>query len=820
MQKLELYIEGNRIDLFKDETVSITQTIQNVKDISKIFTSFTKTFSLPASKVNNKIFKHFYNYDIVDGFDARVKKSAEIQLNSVPFKTGRIKLEGVDLKNNVAHIYRITFFGNTVELPDVLGEDKLGSLPFSGSDYQLTYSSDEIKEFLSKNKTSTGTGVNENIIVPLITHSQRLFYDSITHQNGDGNLFYHTGGGTNMHGVFWNELKYAVRLYAIIEQIEERYSAANGYEFPIQFSRDFFNVNNPEFYNLYMWLHRKSGNVEPATQVTSYTTPITGWGILNPVAVIPSGQGFYIPSFYVNQPNGITNWEVDFTTANTTDPYRLVISLNGTVIYTSPFTVTGSFNFNQNPPLVGDGQYVISVQHTEVITFTSININVIGFTQPSGSPTIPYTDTLFLNQGFVVQKQFTFVVSEQIPDVTVMSFLTGLFKAFNLVAYVNDSGTIIVRPLDAKIGTADYSYYTSADIDGNDAPETYDISQFVDVTKSQVNAALPYKEIIYKYDGLGTYLAKQHEQLSGSGWGTLKYIGGTSSDGTGGQNYNASTKVYKVSVPFEHMKFERLIDVATSNLTSVQWGYSVNESQQAYIGLPLIFYAEFQPVEPTTTRISFMESPSLKFRLDSYYVPSNSLYLDLQQGGENINFNLELNEYSGGSGFNQTLFNNFHSEYIIAVFNESRRITKVDAYLPLRILYNFKLNDVFIINAKEYIINSITTNLQNGKSTMELLNRVYKGGQGGTPPSPGLQPPSNLRVTGTTQDSITIAWDLPLAQIDSIGIDLNQSQYDTVSNTTTTYTYSNLQGQQIYRCGVYSVLQGQYSSINFIDVPL
>ena len=50
MQKLQLYIEGQRIDLFKDETVSITQTIQNVKDIDKIFTSFTKTFSVPASK--------------------------------------------------------------------------------------------------------------------------------------------------------------------------------------------------------------------------------------------------------------------------------------------------------------------------------------------------------------------------------------------------------------------------------------------------------------------------------------------------------------------------------------------------------------------------------------------------------------------------------------------------------------------------------------------------------------------------------------------------------------------------------------------------
>ena len=63
MQKLQLYIDSNpdgtttyqEIDLFKDETVSMTRTIQNVKDISKIFTEFTKTFTIPASKTNNKI---------------------------------------------------------------------------------------------------------------------------------------------------------------------------------------------------------------------------------------------------------------------------------------------------------------------------------------------------------------------------------------------------------------------------------------------------------------------------------------------------------------------------------------------------------------------------------------------------------------------------------------------------------------------------------------------------------------------------------------------------------------------------------------------
>ena len=53
-QKLFLYIGNdlpdNRVDQFKDESVSFTQTIQNVKDIKKIFTEFTKTFALPASK--------------------------------------------------------------------------------------------------------------------------------------------------------------------------------------------------------------------------------------------------------------------------------------------------------------------------------------------------------------------------------------------------------------------------------------------------------------------------------------------------------------------------------------------------------------------------------------------------------------------------------------------------------------------------------------------------------------------------------------------------------------------------------------------------
>ena len=99
MQKIQLYIEGQRVDLFDDESVVLTQTIQNVKDVQKVFTDYSKTFTLPATKGNNKIFKHYYNNSITNGFDGRSRVSATLELSHLKFKKGKIKLEGVDLSD-------------------------------------------------------------------------------------------------------------------------------------------------------------------------------------------------------------------------------------------------------------------------------------------------------------------------------------------------------------------------------------------------------------------------------------------------------------------------------------------------------------------------------------------------------------------------------------------------------------------------------------------------------------------------------------------------------------------------------------------------
>ena len=107
MNNIELLVKHTgdvnftRLDLFGNETISLTQVVQDVKDPGKIFTNFTKTFSIPASKTNNKFFKHYENFtqDVNYAFDARKKVQAKIELNSLPFQQGKLRLEGVDLKN-------------------------------------------------------------------------------------------------------------------------------------------------------------------------------------------------------------------------------------------------------------------------------------------------------------------------------------------------------------------------------------------------------------------------------------------------------------------------------------------------------------------------------------------------------------------------------------------------------------------------------------------------------------------------------------------------------------------------------------------------
>ena len=673
MQTIQLYIDGQRVDMFKDESVSLTQSIQNAKDPAKIFTDFSKSFTVPASKVNNKIFKHYYNFDIENGFDARVKVSANIELNSLPFRNGFIQLNGVDLKNNKADVYRITFFGETVNLKDLVGEDKLSALSWLDN-FTVTYDDTYVRVYLQNgfNKTVGGVTYTSAIITPLITHTDRLFYDSASGHSPDdlNNLYYHSGIG-NEHGVLWSQLKYSIRLHLIIKAIEENYN--------IQFSSDFFSDANSTWHNLYMWMHRKKGNVESGIAPQTFSKVVNNFNVGSLSISNIESDGTTI-SVDVSSP---TFSEVIISTVST-NPYSVIVYKDGEILEQENNLVG---NYTVDLGRVHNGNYSITLISEFSITFSSV---VWEFTQGAVSESFTATSVL-------IPATFSFYPTQQLPEIKVIDFLTGIFKMFNLTAYVED-GIIVVKTLD--------SFYSSG--------ASYDITKFIDVNKSSANVALPYKQIDFEYSDYETFLASIFNQLNAKQFGELKY--------KGEEKQNWVGDVYKVTLPFQKIQYERLPNLETNVLTTIQYGYFVDDSLEPYIGKPLIHYANMQT---GGTPLSFVNENGSHSRLTNYYIPLNQNGITLSV--QSLHFGEEVSEYNLRENPNvntQSLFENYYSNYIQDVFNLKRRIIKITAYLPLRILLNYNLSDTFIVSGVSYKINSITTNLENGKSELELLNEV------------------------------------------------------------------------------------------------
>ena len=718
MQKVQIYVGSTRLDLFKDETIKLTQSLKNINKVDKIFTEFTQTFSVPASSTNNILFKHYYNFNIVEGFDARRKQPASIELNYIPFKTGLMRLDGVDLKDNKAYAYRITFFGETVNLKDLLGTNQIDSLDLDT--YNTTYEPTTVLAAMSVDPET------EDLVVPLISHTNPIFYDSSSPiVSGTNNMYYQLNSGA---GVFYSDLKYALRVAKIIDAISTDYLVPAG----LSFSDDFFNSDNKAYYGLFLWLHRKSGSVGIGTEgANQLSLPISTWTPTSGTTISNNGTTIQILSQYSSPPNNvITKFDVYIVPTDLNKEWTLTINRSGSQFYSSGI-VTGSLSltitdFNFLAPL----GYTFVLGSTEQVVFSTATLEM-GGNYFDGNNQVYWTDNFSATASgnITIPLAVPFIINEQIPEMKIIDFLTGIFKMFNLVAYYEDS-KIVVKTYDdyfTSLDTGLWNLQTSEWQDelrdwneiGGTTSNEYSIDQFLDTRSSKVDVALPYKQINFLYEGTGTLLAKKYNQLNNIGWGEIRYT-------LDGQIYDAPSDVYNVKIPFEHMQMERLNDLNTSasnSQTNIMYGISVNENVQPYIGKPLLFYPIRQSQAfGSATYVSVRPTLNTNQSKTNVIVPSNSVSLNPNVSVENINFQNEINEWTLNSDFSNSLFEGYYETFISESFNVKRRFIKVKAYLPLNILYNLKLNNVIETNNEKYKINSMSTNFQTGETNFELIN--------------------------------------------------------------------------------------------------
>ena len=769
MSKFQLYIDNQRVDLFNDENVTLTETIQNIRDISVVFTNFTQQFSLPASDTNNKIFKHYYRFNLLQGysFDARKKVDAKIELNSIPYRDGKIALEGVDVEKGKPKAYRVTFFGNTVSLKDTLNDDEIGGLTWL-SNFNTIYSAAQIQSILTNENGLTVTvdsvQYDKALIVPLISNTMRFYYDSsaaasIPYINADGtdntalggNLYPHNQGGTlvadDVHGAYYEDLTYAIKTHLIVKAIEDQYS--------IKFSDDFFDLTNgPDAYkNLYMLCQSKEGRVFEDVTIAEKLIDTFPTAANNNIAI----SGARVRVFALTPNQVVTGrW-----TINTQQPYptfTAVIREGKDVVLRKQFdTGSNSVAIIQQSITNSSEGYTLTIETQSAFGIASVEFQ--GTTPDGNILTSQITSSTFPAIDITIEKQF--IIQNNLPNLKIIDFLTGLFKMFNLTAFERD-GIIHVQTLE--------SFYNGGTI--------RDITEYVDPQSIQIDKALPYKEIEFKYKDTDAILAKQHYETQGVEWGSAKYVE------TG--DLDSSSNVLKVEAPFAHLKYERIINNANSTTTDIQWGFMADEKSETYFKDAVLFVGEFVNLNSDIRFLSAKEGVSSIIDIGEYWMPSNYVSRDSSVSKEGIHFDLELSEWDSTSSFTETLFEKYYRFYISGIFNSAKRLTKITARLPKKFVINFTLADTVTINDDKYKINSITTNLLTGSSQLELLNETVNdatitqeetggsGGQTGAPLTNVLTLYECATPNATYESTTTLA---------TLNLAINQRVEDASGNT-------------------------------------
>jgi hypothetical protein len=422
-----------------------------------------------------------------------------------------------------------------------------------------------------------------------------------------------------------------------------------------------------------MWLHREKGFAFKNTQVTA------GYFAF-PSDTSTMTRVFSTPSTLVvfNLVGGESiSYSLNVTTAPAAE-FKVSLFRNGVLYAEQTFagTTTGTILSGT----MTNGNYTVTVTGTSgnsIALQWSINDSVLSesATFSGSSSTLPSTNV--------------FDAQLQIPEMRIIDFLISLFKMFNLTAYKLPDGKIMVETLD--------DYYANGTLRR--------IDEYIDITSSQIDAALPYQQVTFEYQGRGTKLAALYEQAENVGWGT--------------ETFEIDNEIlgnpYKISVGFEHMQFERLPG------TAVQTGYFIDDNNEPYIGMPLIFYRE---LITSGTAISFLSAATTPSSIDDYCIPMNSVSTSDSTSAKVSHFFPETNEYTPTDTFDETLFSEYYEDYINDLFDTRRRLFRYKAVLPVGFLYQFGLQDTLQIFDTKYIINQITTNLTTGESTLELLNVI------------------------------------------------------------------------------------------------
>jgi len=479
------------------------------------------------------------------------------------------------------------------------------------------------------------------------------------------------------NGIKYTDLKPAITLKQIIRGIQEKYG--------LVFSGFF---DKKEFTDLYMWLSKNSGYMRAGGKSlmpfpdNQFTTNGFIEGTLNP---LPPGSLIFSEQY---------TYQIMITPVDPNMTYSIIIEDNGQPIkqlndlkgYQYIFGRIRKFNPDQTR-VFKVGFYLLS----EEPVIYDANLEV---TFKSDVNTVVTSDLFSQSINTVVK------LREQLPEITVEDFLSGLFKMFNLTVVPKD-GVLNVESLE--------EWYTKGRI--------IDVSEYVDTSDVPIEKGTLLKQINLKFEEGKSFLIDEFINNFGRSYGDLELI----LRDAYGDRLDGDT--LDISLPFEQMIYERLTDINTDLLTKVQYGYVVDKDEKPYKIKPHILYLNHINLD-VGLGISVLDELQEPQSIFTYFKPSHIGGLNLEQ--YSTVFNADFEEFSGDA-ITSNLLTNYYLDYLTDIFSSKRRVFNFKAELSTKLIQGLQLNDRLVIQGRRYIINSMNINLITKDADLELINDIYRG---------------------------------------------------------------------------------------------
>lgn len=494
-----IYINGisKRLDLFDDEKISITSTIQNVNDISKTFTDYTQSFTVPASNNNNAIFKHWYNNDIDNGFNQRKRVDGYIELDSISFKSGKIQLESTTLTNGQPENYKITFFGSLVSLKDTFNGLYLKDLTVN-RDFDLEYTPTIVKDLVVTNSTSS------NVMFPLISSKNVWEY-------GSG---YDVSDSATP--IVYSDLFPAIRLNAVLHMIES--------QFGITFNGTF--LSDSRFVNAYLWLkNAEEFKVKATTDLVTWENVTYG----NDFVVDLTNETFHgsgnlclfeFANIYITPTAPGITYDIHTYKNGVEILKQSLLSITGT----QTLGITSSGGGGLFPTDI----YSIKISSSVPLTFDATLVLSTVFDDGMGG-TIQ-NDTTVTKSSAQTTTSSRLPIKDYFPEIKIEDFFSGLLKQFNLTCYSTVQNIYQLETIE--------NYYATGNI--------IDVSKYITVDTQNIDRVKTYNKIKFEYEKSENVISANFLSTNSRSFGDLS------------QDFESDGSEYSVKLPFECYSFSQL----------------------------------------------------------------------------------------------------------------------------------------------------------------------------------------------------------------------------------------------------------------------